>query len=274
MFNKLCILTVLVAVVLLSCSADDSGSTIDIESRIVNGRPSTRGQFPYYALVLIKTKNGTGACGGSLISNQWVLTAAHCVVDAQSFEVHLGALNLSNKTESGRVIVQSKTAFAHPLYVPSVVWNDIALIALEAPVEFSDTIKAIQLPINTKPLAPGTPLTAIGFGLRNTSDTTLAPVLQHAVLNVITNRECRKDFPFLIGRKSVVCTRGLALESACNGDSGGPLVRLDVINPSDTTLIGLTSFGSIEGCHLGHPSVFTRIQSYLPWISYIITKSS
>lgn len=262
---------VLVAAVLQNCSAKDHGSTIDFESRIVNGRPSTRGQFPYYALLLIKTFNGTGACGGSLISSQWILTAAHCVQGGLSYEVHLGALNLRNKTEPGRVIVRTEKAFAHPLYVPAVVWNDIALIRLDTPVEYSDTIKAIELPTaSTEPLETGTPLQAIGFGLRNTSDTTLAPVLQHAVLNVITHRECRKDFPFLFGRKSVICTRGLALESACNGDSGGPLVTFDVENPTHPTLVGLTSFGSSQGCHLGYPSVFTRVESYLQWIAHVM----
>lgn len=274
MISKLCVLLVLVAAMVSSSAAEiDTKLNIDLDPRIVNGKPSTRGQFPYYALLLINTPQGRGACGGNLISNRWILTAAHCVVGGDLFEVHLGALQVGNLTEPGRVIVRTKTAFAHPLYVREIVWNDIALIRLNEPVEFSDTIKPIQLP-KSGFLQYGTPLTAIGFGLRNTSDTTLAPVLQHAVLNVITHQDCLRTFPFLALRRSVICTRGGEFESTCNGDSGGPLVRLNDASPNNPTLIGLTSFGSAEGCHLGFPAAFTRVYSYLRWISLTIANNS
>lgn len=94
----------------------------------------------------------------------------------------MGALNLRNKTEPGRVIVRTKRAFPHPRYMPSVARNDIALIRLmEEAVEFSDTIKAIELPFKSPILENDSPMTAIGFGLQNTSDTSLAPVLQRDI---------------------------------------------------------------------------------------------
>lgn len=265
---------VLGAAVLSASAANiDPNLKIDLDPRIVNGQSSTRGQFPYYALLFINTAQGRGSCGGNLISNRWILTAAHCVDGGDSFEVHLGALHVGNLTEPGRVIVQTRTAFKHPLYVRQVVWNDIALIRLNEPVTFSDTIQPVRpptyefLPINT-------PLTAIGFGLQNTSATTLAPILQHATLNVLSHLECLRTFPFLFLRRTVICTRGQQLESTCNGDSGGPLVIFDAENPNNATLIGLTSFGSSEGCHLGHPSAFTRVYSYLRWIRSTINNNS
>lgn len=269
MFNKSCVLVLLAVVLNCSAAKIDPKLKIDLDPRIVNGQNATRGQFPFYALLLINTPSGRGACGGNLITNQWILTAAHCVVEGDSFEVHLGALQVGNLTEPGRVIVRTRTAFSHPLYVPQVVWNDIALIRLNEPVEFSETIQPI-LPPTSSFLPVNSELTAIGFGLRNTSDTTLAPILQHATLNVISHRECLRTFPFLFLRQSVICTRGLQSESTCNGDSGGPLVRLEAGN---ATLIGLTSFGSADGCHLGLPSAFTRVHSYLAWIRLTIANN-
>lgn len=266
------IFVVLVALVGF-CAANDylSLKDINIEPLIVNGKPSTRGQFPFYALILINHENGRGACGGNLIDREWVLTAAHCVTGAKSFQVHLGALNLTDFTEPGRVIINATQAYAHPQYVPLIVWNDIALIRLNKPVNLSDTIQTIS--IDSDDLETNSKLTAIGFGLRNTTDTTLAPVLQHAQLQTISHLTCVKTFPFILFRRSVVCTVGAALESPCNGDSGGPLVRPNAANPRAPTLVGLTSFGTLK-CHVGAPAVFTRVSSYTQWINKTIKNNS
>lgn len=240
-----------------------NGLNIDYDSRIFNGQNSTRGQFPFYALVLINKAEGRVACGGNLIGRQWVLTAAHCVTGATSFEVHLGALNVANFTEPGRVIIKASRAFAHPLWIPLFLWNDIALIRLDRPANLSDTIQLIA--VDRSVLDTNTTLTAVGFGVRNTTETTLAPVLQHAEVQSLADDECRDQFPFIIFRRSVFCTVGSALESPCFGDSGGPVVRPNVENPRAPTLVGLTSFGS-GSCHLGKPVAYTRVDGYSRWI--------
>lgn len=247
-----------------------NGLNIDFDPRIVNGKPSNRGQFPFYALVFINMTAGRGACGGNLIDRQWVLTSANCVTQAKSFEVHLGALNLANFTEPGRVIIKAKRSFVHPLYLSFVLWNDIALIRLDRPVNLSDTIQLIAF---DKADLETTTLTTVGFGLRNTTDTTLAPVLQYAHVQSISHLKCVKSFPFILYRRSLVCTVGLALESPCNGDSGGPLVRPNVEYPGAPTLVGLTSFASNE-CHVGRPAVFTRVSQYTQWIRWTIKMNS
>lgn len=245
----------------VTCVALANANDIDLSTRIVNGRNSTRGQFPYQALLFFpRPSGGEGFCGGTLISDRWILTAGHCVDGIETFEVHLGALVTDNLNEPGRIVVRTNTSISHPLYFhPTFIWNDIALLRLNEPVQFSDTIQPVRLP-QQHSWFHGIRVVASGFGLQNTSAPSMAPILQWANMTTIDNAECYRTFGVLVARLSVICTVGNERESACNGDSGGPLTN------EDGVLVGLTSFGSAAGCHHGYPSVFTRVTHYLGWI--------
>lgn len=140
--------------------------------------------------------------------------------------------------------------------------SDIGLIKLPSPVQFSDVIKPVELACTPAP--KNLDVTIIGNGLINTTATTLAPILQYADLKIIPLYQCIPDFPFLLFRKSVICARGVQQRSACRGDSGGPL-----ISHNSRALVGLTSFGSAMGCHLGFPQGYTSIALYLDWIKEV-----
>lgn len=257
------VLCVLAVAAVANARSIEDVDDVELSTRIVNGHNSTRGQFPHQALIFLNLPEGRqDVCGGSLISTNWILTAGHCVDGVESFEVHLGALETRNFTERGRQIRRTNTSVLHPYYWRPIVLNDIALIRLDTPVEFSDTIQAIDLPPRRNPFH-GITAIASGFGLQNTSAPTIAPILQWANLNTIDNAQCYKSFGFLVARSSVICAVGTTGQSACNGDSGGPLITEDGIQ------IGLTSFGSGEGCHRGYPSVFTRVSYYLDWIAEV-----
>lgn len=235
---------------------------LELATRIINGRDSRRGQFPHQALLIIHlASNQTSLCGGSLLSNTWVLTAGHCVDGARSFDVHLGALHTRNFTEPGRVVRQTNHSILHEGYWRPIVLNDIALIRLNEPVQFSDTIQPVRLPGRSN-WFHGINAIASGFGRINGTNNDIASILQWTNLTTISNLQCYRSFGFLVARPSVICAVGSAegRESACNGDSGGPLITEEGVQ------IGLTSFGSGQGCHLGFPSVFTRVTSYLDWI--------
>lgn len=111
--------------VLLATSTAFNLDEFHYEPKIVQGTNATRGQFKYYAFLKIRMAQGTAACGGSLISKKWVVTAAHCLDGASSVEVHLGALKAKDVFEVGRVIlnVTKKDLYIHPRYIDAIVWK-------------------------------------------------------------------------------------------------------------------------------------------------------
>lgn len=217
---------------------------ITINSLIVNGNDAYRGQFPYYAFIKLNTTDGDAICGGTLISNEWILTAAHCLYDILNGEIHLGSLRAADLTEEGRFIMKFgiEHRHIHPNYYQSIVLNDIGLIKLPKPVEFSDVIKPVKMACES---IQTNDLIAIGNGFMNAKQKISAPILQWTHLKSISYAECLRQYPFLLFRRSVICARGEQYESTCQGDSGGPLV-------ADKThiLIGATSFGSNGNFHL------------------------
>lgn len=239
----------------------------DVATRIVNGQNSTRGQFPHQALLIMDLPNDDWRfCGGSLISNQWIVTAAHCVDQALTIHVHLGVLNPANRDEPGRVQLSTNTSIMHPFYFGPLLVNDIALVRLMEPVEFSEFIKPIRLPQRGTNFHNMSAI-ASGFGQLNSTDRRMASQLQWTRLDTIDNLQCARQFGNIVALQAlalsnqVICAWSrLNGASICFGDSGGPLIS------DDNILIGASSFVSNHGCDMGYPSAFVRMTTYLDWI--------
>ncbi|KAG8237817.1 hypothetical protein J437_LFUL002425 [Ladona fulva] len=105
-------------------------------------------------------------------------------------------------------------------------------------------------------------VTISGFG-KYTDDSGISKELRYVTLPVMPTAQCAGAFPGV--DNSQICTDTTGGHSACNGDSGGPLIIQ--VNDGGYYEVGLVSFGSNQGCTLGMPAVFTRITSFLPWIS-------
>ncbi|KAJ8719663.1 hypothetical protein PYW08_011838 [Mythimna loreyi] len=232
--------------------------------RIVGGEPSNLGQFPYQAGLLGSYAgiSGTGVCGGSLISSNRVITAAHCWFDgvnqAWRFTVVLGSTTLF----SGGTRLDTSVVAVHPTWIPLLVRNDVAVVYLPTSVSFSDTISPIALPSGSQLQEDFAGVSAIASGFGLTSDDGAISnnqFLSHVNLNVISNSVCSIAFPVVL-QDSNICTSGLGGSSTCRGDSGGPLVTLIDGEP---ILIGITSFGSGLGCEVGLPAAFARVTSYV-----------
>lgn len=237
-----------------------SFSKNSFSTRIVNGFLATQGQFPYTVLVITTVPFGHDFCGGVLISNQWVLTAAHCAVSVTQFEVLLGVHKIY-ENEIARIIDMTKTAVIHDEYNPKTHANDLALIKLSKNVEFTDKIQPAVLPTASNDLLVGESVIAIGWGLEQTGAKALASTLRWAPLHIVTNERCSEFLDDVL--HTTICAEGGQMQSTCHGDSGGPLV----LGSDYRTLVGITSFGNATGCHFGVPQAYCRITSYVEWIT-------
>ncbi|XP_065356958.1 serine protease 1-like [Calliphora vicina] len=233
---------------------------VEPEGRITNGQDASLGQFPYQvglSLKLSATKSSW--CGGSVIGNEWVLTAAHCTDGVKSVTVYLGATVRTNAEV--KYTVSPSDIIIHAGWNSDTLKNDISLIKIPA-TTYTTKIQPVELPsiASSYSTYAGEKVVASGWGLISDSATSVTNDLQWARMEVITNSVCARKYGSII-TSSNLCVSTPGGVSTCRGDSGGPLVL-----ESTKVQVGLTSFGSITGCAKGLPAAFTRVTSYLEWI--------
>ncbi|XP_067646177.1 collagenase-like [Eurosta solidaginis] len=232
-----------------------------VSSRITNGQTATANQFPYQAGVSVYDGEMFLFCGGSLISNEWVLTAAHCTLTAMNVTVYLGSIACYEG--SARLTVDKCNIKNHAKFDTKTGINDIALIQIPA-VKYSAAIRPVSLP-NCAPCYPTyVDETVVASGWGRSSDTSPldlnAPVLKFAHFKVISNEVCARTYGTWI-EAGKMCTATVNRIGSCDGDSGGPLVLA-----SSNLQIGIMSFKHHSGCEADVPAAHTRVTSYLHWI--------
>ena len=206
-------------------------------------------------------------CGGTLISDTHVLTAAHCTVNeyATRISVLLGEHNIAddkfNRVDVAEII-------NHPNYDSQTLDNDFSILRLSNPVTFTNEVSPACLPADMSNTYAGVTATVTGWGDLSTGGPS-PDVLQEVDVTVTTNAECNNAYGGEI-TKNMVCA-GDPGEDSCNGDSGGPLVAPEnsrqavVVTPSKKLLklilknrqIGVVSWGSDCGLE-GFPGVYAR----------------
>jgi len=231
------------------------------QERIVGGAEATPHSYPWMAALFI---DDAWFCGGTLISDEWVLTAAHCTTDAHTARVLLGAHNVREAQEEGRVEMISTDIITHEKYNSFNLHNDIGLIHLPEKVNFTDILKPVCLPSHSEEDErwAGEDCQASGWGKPSDSADSISPVLREVTVDTITNLICALQFPTIINH-NIICISGHDGKSTCNGDSGGPL---HLVQDGVYKQIGITSFGSSMGCEIGSHAGFTRPTSFLDWI--------
>ncbi|KAI5646906.1 trypsin domain-containing protein [Phthorimaea operculella] len=233
-------------------------------SRIVGGVEAGIDEFPWMARL---TYFKRFYCGGMLINDRYVLTAAHCVKGFMWFmiKVTFGEHDRCNST------AQPETRFVLRAIANKFTLtnfdNDIALLRLNEKVPISESIQPICLPaLNTKDLYVGVKAVASGWGTLS-EEGKVSCTLQEVEVPVISNEECRRTkYTATMITDNMLCAGfpQTGQKDSCQGDSGGPLIA-ERKQDKRYELIGVVSWGN--GCaRAGYPGVYTRVTNYLDWI--------
>merc|ERR1712001_148242 len=234
------------------------------KDRIVGGFEAEENQWPWQVALFI---DDAWFCGGSIISENYVLTAAHCADGASYFDIMAGAHNVRASSEPNRVEVTSYNGWTHPLWNSNDLSGDLALIELPSPMPMNDYISTSCLPATGETPAVGSLVTVTGWGKPSDSAGGISPVLREVRdIPVMTNADCNAVYG-IVG-DGVVCIDTAGGRGSCNGDSGGPLVQKSGAKAAGDkwTQVGIVSFGASAGCEVGMPAGFTRTEYYLDWI--------
>jgi len=235
-------------------------------TRIVGGRPADPDEWPWLAALVRRGGSGSGQyCGATLISNTHVLTAAHCLEPFSKEEilVKLGEYDFSQSGETGDETFSVTAMKLHENYNSVTYENDIAIIRLDRPATFSNSIWPICLPdasqefTNTRAFVIGWGTIYFGGPVSNT--------LQEVNVRVWDNSQCANNYATLDRQvtDTMLCA-GETNRDSCQGDSGGPLNCMNR-NNNKWELCGVVSWGA-KCAEPDYPGVYTRTTKYLNWI--------
>ena len=163
-------------------------------NRIYRGGNSTKNEYPWQAYLDIKLDDGNRTyCGGSLISNQHILTAAHCTEDTSVAGIHvlLGEHDIS-ETREFAVPISKITDHPDYSYDGHHLYNDLSILTLASPVVFSHSILPICLPGYAKKNYKGEVATVTGWGRTETNQG--SDILQEVNVTVWSNNRCRRAY--------------------------------------------------------------------------------
>ncbi|XP_066584631.1 chymotrypsin-2-like [Prorops nasuta] len=232
----------------------------DLKPQILNGQIAAEGQFPYQVSIAVKVGQWViDLCGGAIISENYVLTSALCLIarTAEELTVIAGTIDIENR----KFTYEVEKVIYHPLLNFDFKKNDIALLKLKKSFDKVSTIQSIALPTKTDSLKVGDVATVSGWGKHKKGEVADRH-LRYASVVISDLDECRKIYKndaYKIYDANVCAYKRGADVGPCFGDEGGPLTF-------NGKLVGFVSW-SINHCADGNiPFVYTNVSSYLDWI--------
>uniref|UniRef100_U5ESH9 CLIP domain-containing serine protease n=1 Tax=Corethrella appendiculata TaxID=1370023 RepID=U5ESH9_9DIPT len=254
---------------------------VSLGNRIYGGTNTEIDEFPWLALLQYRKSDGslTFSCGGTVINQRYILTAAHCVTGeiltavGTLENVRLGEYN--TKTEIDCIDsdcadppqdIRVSKAIPHADFstrMDSENLNDIALVRLSSDIKFNDYVQAICLP-HTRYIDARTGDVVYVTGFGRTLNAASSDIKQKLNVTIYDQAECQMKFESGFNRRILntqLCAGGVFAEDTCRGDSGGPLMR----QTDAWYLEGIVSYGNKCGLE-GWPGVYTRVSQYMNWI--------
>uniref|UniRef100_A0A8C5PKG5 chymotrypsin n=1 Tax=Leptobrachium leishanense TaxID=445787 RepID=A0A8C5PKG5_9ANUR len=243
------------------CGVPQIAPVVSGYARIVNGEEAVPGSWPWQ--VSLQDRTGWHFCGASLISPEWVVTAAHCGV-LRSDRIVVGEHDRGSNVESIQSLAVGQV-FTHPQWDSNAINNDVALVKLATPAVLGNTVGTICLANSGDSLADGRLCVTSGWGKTRHNALLTPNKLQQTALPLLSNERCARDHWGNYITDTMVCA-GAAGSSSCMGDSGGPLVCQE---NGAWTLVGIVSWGS-STCSVSSPGVYARVPHLRSWIDQII----
>ncbi|KAM3958158.1 LOW QUALITY PROTEIN: uncharacterized protein ACR2FA_007798 [Aphomia sociella] len=235
--------------------------------RIVGGMETSISMYPYNVAI---SRNGNHWCGGSIIDEQWVLTAGHCFESVfefdkkklQPFIIRAGS-SFHNRGYQARV----NKVFFPKNYAPSSADYDYALLRLDRPMPIGRNIAVLNLPSKDYVMKQNDILIVTGWGSTDESGYGHIPDRMRFVpVPVMGLTECQKSYRFYITPRMLCAGYATGGKDACNHDSGGPAVR-------DGVLLGIVSFGGKQCGDPRSPGVYSRVSYITDWVQSTITSN-
>nr|XP_012218765.1 PREDICTED: trypsin-1-like [Linepithema humile] len=227
-----------------------------LQPRIIGGTATTIDKHPYQVSIHY---DGKLLCGGSIISKDWILTAAHCVYGGKValFKIRVAS---SYHDEGGTLITSIASIIAHEWYDEDTYMYDVALIKLTNPVSLGKNAKIVALATPSTNIKTGSKAIVAGWGKTSTNGAS-SKVLRVLTAPTIDQKVCQEIYAHhRIVTSDMLCagytTGG---KDTCQGDSGGPLVYNGV-------QIGIVSWGA-QCASVGYPGVYTRVSAIRSWIT-------
>uniref|UniRef100_A0A8C9P803 Peptidase S1 domain-containing protein n=1 Tax=Spermophilus dauricus TaxID=99837 RepID=A0A8C9P803_SPEDA len=244
--------------------------------RIFGGSEAPRRKWPWQVSLQSYNRH---VCGGSLITNRLVLTAAHCVFGRQrEYTVMLGHNNLF-EFDDNAVVIPVKDIVLHQYYNVRLLTNDIAIALLDVPVNYSSYIQPICLPERPFTVNAETLCWVTGWGrmeMNGEPFTRMQSLLREAEQKILSQKICNEKYQryfrtsVTMVRQGMICGYYDVQRSPCWGDSGGPLA----CEVNNTWIqIGIVSWGCMCGRDL-LPAVYTEVIYFKKWLNLTVNQAS
>nr|XP_025859276.1 transmembrane protease serine 11A [Vulpes vulpes] len=231
-----------------------------IVNRIMSGDIAAKAAWPWQASL---QRNNIHQCGATLISNTWLLTAAHCFMN--SANPHQWTVSFGTTINPPLMKRSIRRIIVHERYHSPAREYDIAVVQFSPRVTFTDNIRRVCLPEASASFQPNSTVYITGFGALFYGGKSQNN-LQEAKLKIISDEVCKQPHVYGHDIKSGMFCAGYleGIYDACRGDSGGPLVVKDLKNT--WYIIGIVSWGDNCG-QKNKPGVYTKVVYYRNWIT-------